>query len=211
MRSTQVQIYIDPTLGRSPITRLVYYMEGGISQSVCASLAACIAGAFLAEAIPSDRGGSRLWDEASAMLAQFRSDLSRSTPADPQTPAAAQATASQSPGISQGQGDTNPTLRFTSLLSSRPSIAHVLLAIQADAVSAVGSSSGTTKATGAAGDLSWLCGPRSHALMHGVVDAVWPPGSSNMVRGGRWHIPSYHTQSHTFSPLVSRSEATLMR
>ena len=199
-------------------------MEGEICQSVCASLAACIAGAFLAEAIPSGRGGNQLWDEASAMLSQFRSDLSRSTPADPPRTPAAQATASQSPGISQGQGNTNPTLCLASLLSSRPPIAHVLLAIKSNAsvssggigttksdASALGSRSGTTKAAGAAGDLSWLCGPRTHALMHEVVDAVWPPGSSNMVRGGRWHIPSYHTQSHTFSPLVSRSEATLMR
>ena len=199
MRSTQAYISIAPTLGRSLIAPFVYYMEGGICQSACASLAACIAGAFLADAIPSDRCGDQLWDEASAILFQFESDLGRSIPADTQTPSAQAASQGQ---VGQDLEKTNPTLHLGSLLSSRPPIAHVLLEIKADvsaagssgtsgttdaaagdqdASTAAGSSSGTTKAAEAAGDLSWLCGPRTHALMHEVVDTVWPRGSSNMV------------------------------
>ena len=135
-------------------------MDGGISQASCATLAVHIVEAYLAEAIPSDRGGDQLWDEASAVLSQFRSDLQT----DPQRPAA------QASGESHGTA-AHPALRLATLLSSRPSIAHVMA--RDDAASAAGTT----------GDLSWLCGPRTHALMHMVVDIVWSPDSSDMVRG----------------------------
>ena len=174
-------------------------MGDGISRDVCATLAAYFAETYLAVGISLDRDGSHLWDEASVTLSQFRSDLIRSIPADAQTPATQ--AASQGLGIGQGHEKTNPALRLASLLSSRPSLAHELLAIKADA-SAAGSSgttkaaaagdrdasagsSGVTKAAVAVDDLAWLCSPMTHALMHRVVDAVWPRGSSNMVwRGG---------------------------
>ena len=146
-------------------------MDGGISQPACATLAAHIVEAYLAEAIPSDRGGDPLWEESSAMLSQFRSDLQ----ADPQRPAA-QASSQGKWDSPHGTAAHPAALRLTTLLSSRPPIAQVLLARDA-AASAAGISGRPT------GDLSWLCGPRTRALMHEVVDSVWPPDSSDMVRG----------------------------
>ena len=149
-------------------------MDGGISQPACATLAAHIVEAYLAEAIPSDRGGDQLWEESSAMLSQFRSDLQT----DPQRPAAQ--ASSQGKWESPHGPAAHPALRLATLLSSRPSIAHVL------ARDAAASAAGSGRPPG---DLSWLCGPRTHALMHKVVDIVWPPDSSDMVGERAYPVP----------------------
>jgi hypothetical protein len=128
--------------------------DGG---NTCAILTTCLVGTCLAVSIPLDQEGQQLWREASALLSQFRSELSRPKPTTPQH---------RPPHGTQ----LDPLRRLATLLSSQPHLTRVL-------------SHGREAAGGGCGssDLSWLCSDFTRKLMFCVVNTIWPQWSSNAV------------------------------